>query len=197
MLPIVDDFIDWLFGWRVGYWKKEANKYKSSLQSCIKNTEGMNEDIMTLQKKVLELENELSQFRIPVPASEGELKVEDVKDILKTQLEVKSLLLSDRTYKLIPRAEMERFLREDKTDLLNYVSEYFDCDDFAARLMGMVSSPGWAAIAFGEAWILKGNGKGHAVNCFVDSKSVCWLIEPQNDKIFRKPNDWEVNFVKM
>jgi len=107
-----------------------------------------------------------------------------------------TIYLVDRDYHLIDEEEMERFLIEDKTNLAKYVAEYHDCDDFSFRLMGQVSIPGWSDIAFGIIFAQTPQG-GHAVNCFVSNEEEVLLIEPQNDKIFKKPLDWKVFFCLM
>jgi len=63
----------------------------------------------------------------------------------------------------------------DLTNKFTYAEDEYDCDDFAYRLMGQLSVPGWADIAFGVAW-----SPTHAFNVYCDGK-VLYYIEPQTD----------------
>jgi len=100
------------------------------------------------------------------------------------------IYLSDRDYQVTSKEEIENFLALDDTDKRKYLSEYHDCDDFSYRLHGQFSVPGWSGLAFGILWAGVPGG-GHAINCFVDNDKEVWIIEPQNDKIFKLPDDWE------
>jgi len=100
------------------------------------------------------------------------------------------LYLSDRLYQLASVQDVERLLSMDDTDKYQYVSEHFDCDNYAYRLMGNFNIPEWSSLAFGICWTGTPNG-GHAVNCFVDNELRFWIIEPQNDQVFELPSDWK------
>ena len=58
------------------------------------------------------------------------------------------------------------------------LAEVAACDDFAYRLKGQFSIPGWAELAIGIIWT-----KTHAQNCVVDTNLDFWVIEPQNDNL--------------
>jgi hypothetical protein len=99
------------------------------------------------------------------------------------------LYLSDREYKTTTVDELKRFLSNDIVDSYKYISEYYDCDDFSFALMGNMSVPEWSDLTFGILWSGTPNG-GHAINCFIDIDREVWIIEPQNDNVFKLPDDW-------
>jgi len=77
----------------------------------------------------------------------------------------------------------------------NKSSEEFDesrnaCDDFSFALMGHISNPSWGALPFGIVWT-KIPGGAHAVNCFIDKNRDVWIVEPQNDAVYKCPSNWE------
>lgn len=150
---------------------------------------------MSLWSKLVEIETKLF---VPCPKkNREEISSDDLAELLRKEFgEDATIYLVDWDYHLIDKEEMERFLAEDKTDLAEYVAEYHDCDDFSFRLMGQISVPGWSDLAFGIVFALVPGG-GHAVNCFVSNEKEVYLIEPQNDEIFKKPSDWEVFFCLM
>jgi len=112
------------------------------------------------------------------PKFYGEIKNTELKEILRTTCNTNLIFLSDMDYKLTSKEEIERFLFSDRTDGYVYRKEYYNCDDFSFRLMGNLSIPGWAELAFGIAWSFK-----HAFNIFLDKDKKVWIIEPQNDRI--------------
>jgi len=96
------------------------------------------------------------------------------------------LLISDSVYYCLRKHTAKRFLKKNKVDLLNYVSEFGDCDDFADALVGSLTKDYWPfGFAFGELWYYT-KSYGHAINWFFDGSEV-WLIEPQTDRIYK----WE------
>lgn len=121
--------------------------------------------------------------KIPVPKISGEIETKELHRILQKKLSgifnKPVMYLVDRKYQLISRVEMIRFLNYDKTELIKYVPEYHDCDDFSFRLMGQFSVPEWSGIAFGIAF-----SKGHAFNIFIGSDKKIWIIEPQKDLVW-------------
>ena len=91
--------------------------------------------------------------------------------------------ISDSSYTAYNIFDVLIYLKRDLTNFKPYISEVFDCDDFAQVLQGNINAalPG---IAFGTIWY-GGAGWGHAVNIFYCHifKRI-FLIEPQNDKIY-------------
>ena len=120
----------------------------------------------------------------------------DVYKTLRKYYPDADIHITDRDIELCSKEDIDRFLKADSTDLNFYVSEYYDCDDFSFHLMGQMSIPGWSSLAFGIMFTNVPDGN-HAVNCFVDKNFECWIVEPQNDKIFKKPDDWNPYFILM
>ena len=87
-------------------------------------------------------------------------------------------LLPDYKYWTANVQDYNAFLELDDTDKFEYTPEFYDCDDFAWRLMGKLHHPLYGAFAHGVAW-----SDVHAFNCFVDWKQEFYIIEPQNDQI--------------
>lgn len=106
--------------------------------------------------------------------------------------------LSDRTYLSYSLAEVCKFISIDDTSYKQYVSEYFDCDDFAQVLAGKINSV-FPGIAFGTIWYNGRRNKrnwGHAVNLFYDDQQKqLFMIEPQNDKVYKWSEEWRVALV--
>jgi len=96
------------------------------------------------------------------------------------------IYLSDNQYWLCSDADIETFLALDTTNKEKFQSELFDCDDFSYRLMGQLSTPEWSGIAFGIVWT-----NLHALNCFISETGKFYFIEPQNDKLQDKLEDWQ------
>lgn len=100
------------------------------------------------------------------------------------------IFLSDEYYLKDSKQALIEFLSDDDTDKFMYKSVITDCDDFSFRLMGNASFGDLEGTAFGILWSKVPNGV-HAVNFYVDDEFNVWVIEPQNDIIFKLPKDWE------
>ena len=94
-----------------------------------------------------------------------------------------AVFLSDSFYFLYSDANVTKVLSEDLTDLQLWIAQYFDCDDFAQVVAGVVNQQ-LKGIPFGTLWF-KGPGVYHAVNCFYsnDQKKMK-VVEPQTDGIY-------------
>lgn len=139
----------------------------------------------------------LNNRKLIKPATLSPIDHSEIYTILKAELgEGCAIFLSDMNYWTTNIEEIKRFLSLDDSDKYNYTVEKFDCDDFSYRLMGQFSVPGWSELPFGIIWVGIKDG-GHALNCFVDINREVWLIEPQNDKVFRIPKDWTPWLVMM
>jgi len=108
------------------------------------------------------------------------------------------IFLSDREFYCVSGEQMRGWLREDMTDKQTYEAEKFDCDDFSFVLKGEMAKKRFA-LAFGIAWVWwmkNGAVMAHACNCYYDRvKREMMMIEPQNDRIFPKPDSWRVFLV--
>jgi hypothetical protein len=116
---------------------------------------------------------------LPDPESNKRIQHGSLLRVLRDYAPTAGIFLSDRDYILCKLADIEIFLKQDKTDKHMFRREYYDCDDFAYRLMGQFSIPSWASLAFGFLWTDK-----HAMNCFVNEQRKLKIIEPQTDMIF-------------
>ena len=105
------------------------------------------------------------------------------------------IYFKDSRYLLVPSSDVERLLNWDATDEFTYVSEQYDCDNYGLRLWGQINSlPEWAGISLGMVWFSE---PSHALNFFVDVAGNVWLIEPQSDSIFEKPQDWKAYLIML
>ena len=126
-----------------------------------------------------------------------EYNFSEVLSLLRSEFgEDTAIFLSDEKYKSIPKNEFGKLLKLDDTDKSLYVPIYYDCDDFSFRLMGQLSIGDEASLPFGIIWV-QTEKTAHALNVFIDDKEQVWLVEPQNDAIFKKPKKWSVYFVIM
>jgi len=135
------------------------------------------------------------KYGITKPVNTQEIDNIELISLLISEFLITNIEMSDMKYKTAPYEEYERFLEYDDTDKILYIPEWFDCDDFSVRLHGNITIPYWSALAFGEIWVKKPGNVGHAVNFFVDNKRRVWIVEPQNDKIFIMPDDWEAYWI--
>jgi len=94
-----------------------------------------------------------------------------------------AIFMSDSYYFLYPDAEIEKVLSEDLTDLQMWINTYFDCDDFAQVVAGVVNQQLKGA-PFGVLWF-KCPNMYHAVNCFYSmNQRKMKVVEPQTDRIY-------------
>jgi len=102
---------------------------------------------------------------------------------LQSEFPEANLNLWDYKYKLAPFSEYVRFIEWDLTDLVEYIKDYHDCDDFALALAGALNSvPKWSSLTFG---LLILNEPPHLMCIFVDDEYKVWIVEPQSDKYYK------------
>ena len=102
--------------------------------------------------------------------------------------------LADQTYRETILADIKDMLLQDKTDQELYVTEDFDCDDFAFALMGVFHKDRiTAAMPIFITWVLTEMG-GHALLSFYYKGEVI-MIEPQTDELFFPPLNWKLILV--
>lgn len=93
------------------------------------------------------------------------------------------VIMSDGFYFLYPISSIKKVLLEDLTDLQMWISTYFDCDDFAQVVAGIVNQQ-LKGIPYGILWY-KGPGVYHAINCFYSKEEKKMkVVEPQTDRIY-------------
>lgn len=124
---------------------------------------------------------------------------QQVTEILQKSLpKLNALHVCDTDYYTYGTESLKTFLSSDNTNDIKYVPEGFDCDDFAKVLLGReklwaypLSQTVQRASTFGmvtgdiRKMETDTEKRLHAVNCFIDEEGVLWLVEPQNDSIYR------------
>lgn len=123
----------------------------------------------------------------PVPTKTVQISGQAVFEaLMKVVPQSTHVYISDHEYWLCSKQDIDTILTYDKTNKAKYVSEQYDCDDFSYRLMGQLSTPTWAKIAFGIIWTDK-----HAFNIMVDDQLQVWFIEPQTDAVKVSLDAWQ------
>lgn len=96
---------------------------------------------------------------------------------------------ADELYKPVAPDLLQLILDADTGDKEEYETEFYDCDDFAFRLMGWFhmdrDAAAWPIFI---TWVNTPQG-GHAVLSFYQDGLV-YIIEPQTDDVFPVPADW-------
>jgi hypothetical protein len=122
----------------------------------------------------------------PALTFSGELSMNDAYQILLKVFPGASIYMPDLTYKTAPASEVQKIIDWSGSKNEKYLTEQFDCDDFAWLLMGSVSFYPWSALPFGTIWTNK-----HALNFFIDDQKKLWFVEPQNGKIQDTLEAWQ------
>ena len=98
---------------------------------------------------------------------------------------------ADQYYKPVDNDLLQMILDADTGDKEEYEAEYYDCDDFAFRLMGWFhmdrDAAAWPIFI---TWVNTPAG-GHAVLSYYEDGQV-YIIEPQTDQVFPVPADWSL-----
>lgn len=146
--------------------------------------------LLLIAKFIVERFGEAETIR--QPTSTKEIDINHLRNLLRAQYPDAHIYLSDKTYKLCSPADIKYFLKQDRTDRMKYVAEWWDCDDASYRLLGQFSIPGWSALAFGIAWSEK-----HALNCMIATDRKLYYIEPQSDTIQEKLEAWQGTKIRL
>ena len=116
-----------------------------------------------------------------------------LRQIVASQLAAKlsrnfGFYVADGKYFCTPLQDAKQVIRASAVDRKTWVSDRFDCDDFAHVLKAHFAEAAYkdgrrrAAHCFGVVW---GSLPGpHAINWMVNSDLKLRFIEPQNDRIF-------------
>lgn len=127
-----------------------------------------------------------------LPTSTERIDYGDLYALLHVKAPKAEIFLSDNSYLLCKKSDIVSFLVRDKTNRQEYVAEAYDCDDFAYRLMGQITVPGWSDLAFGLIWTDK-----HALNCYVDEDRQLHFVEPQSDTIQSALLSWQGDHIRL
>ena len=133
------------------------------------------------------------------PKIVGEITYEELANFFMEKLgkeKMYAIYIMDGKYSLTTVQEVERFLRWDRTNKFIPAAkkDEFDCDDFAIRLMGQITIPGWSAIPFGIIYAENlsdpDSGIDHAYNLFITKENDqlrAYGVEPSDHRIFPLP----------
>jgi hypothetical protein len=98
---------------------------------------------------------------------------------------------ADQYYQPVDEELLQMILDADTGDKEEYETEFYDCDDFAFRLMGWFHMDRDAATwPLFITWVNTPQG-GHAVLSYYKDGEV-FIIEPQTDQVFPVPADWSL-----
>lgn len=115
------------------------------------------------------------------PEGAREILAVVIKDIIKSKfpnMADEQIYLADSRATLPTYNDIAAFLAQDDTNHMTYKSSDLDCDDFAHRLKGQFSVPGWSHILLGTVWT-----SGHAQNWVITKDEELLFIEPQADRL--------------
>jgi hypothetical protein len=101
---------------------------------------------------------------------------------------------ADELYMPVDPGLLQLILDADTGDKEEYETEFYDCDDFAFRLMGVFHQDRQgAAWPIFVTWVNTPQG-GHAVlSYYLDGR--VFIIEPQTDEMFLVPEDWTLTLL--
>lgn len=130
----------------------------------------------------------------------GRISAPEIRSILelKTNIELKtSFQNADASYKLVDIDNLKLFVAKNNLSRLVYEPEKRDCDNFMFMMNGDINH--WDSdLAVGNIKGWKPDGSGHAWNWCIGTDMKIWFIEPQNNKIFKLPQElWEITKLEM
>jgi hypothetical protein len=103
---------------------------------------------------------------------------------------VNNIVWMDNKYITTTLTKYLSIFEDDKTDMERYVSEYYDCDNFAVALLGLIrGNKNYSHFPFGLCFVTTPEGTGHAINIFVDNKKDIYYLEPQTDEVWLVKSD--------
>ena len=113
---------------------------------------------------------------------------DDLLSLVKKQIGRVFIWFADRVYYYLSLSEWKRFIAEDKTDMLEYIKEARDCDDFALIFKAEMSKRyaiNGVGFVIGET--IKPDKRKpivHAWNILIVRRGIwneLWFLEPLND----------------
>jgi len=128
----------------------------------------------------------------PAPILRREVSGQEIFNALAAKFPEAQIFLSDNRKWACDIQDIEDFLTLDNTNHEKWREDRFDCDDFAFRLMGQLSVPGYAELTKALVWT-----DVHALNGFLDTNLDFWFIEPQGDTISDKLEKWQGSKVRL
>lgn len=147
----------------------KVDRLKDKVHDYKDDIEDLEDDVDDLEKEIINLEE---------PEVLGNISISELRTLLRNKTDV-PIYLSDKIYSLTSVEEAKRFNEETKVEYNKWLSEEFDCDEFANALYGF-----WNLdknqFAFGIAW-----SNTHAFNIMVDNDLQVWVIEPQDNRFIK------------
>ena len=120
-----------------------------------------------------------------------------IKNSFGERMKNADIYFADSKYYLADINKLVEAIRQAKVAEMGYEAEWFDCDDFSFRAMGVWhGDKELARMACFIVWVWwKQNDKvyAHALNAAYDGQFK--LIEPQNYKVFSAPSNWNLILV--
>jgi len=157
--------------------QKELTNSKKDIKDKIKTIIFLKQIIDNQEKKIDNLKSRITE--LPEPKLKKKISNIKLKQILKNYAKGNAqIYLLDHFYYLPKKEEVVELLKDTNVDKLKYLSEVYDCDDFAVRLWGVTSQGKWASTTLGFAC-----GNRHAFNIVILEDEKLYIIEPQNDKL--------------
>ncbi len=187
-----------IFDWLKNYFSKDANKELNELQidlnnayflydseshkniNNLKKISGLKTIIKTLRTQILLLNQPINLYKPQLYiVSQSKIK----SNILKHFINIR-FVWNDEIYKTVSLSSLKRIIDEDKTDLLKYIKETFDCENFAELFKSRMAL-NYGINAVGQVMNYSG---GHAFNIIICTDGV-FILEPQSDKLYSAPFD--------
>jgi len=127
--------------------------------------------------------------------SSGSITTSEIKKAYKKAFKTRPYFchfhIADEHYHLANVETIKKVIKEDIGDTVTYISDDFDCDNYAFSLMGALNRNfETAKMPIFITWVLTPEG-GHALLSFYD-KGEIKMIEPQDDSIFPVPPEWKL-----
>jgi len=115
-----------------------------------------------------------------------------LQNLLRLFCDIRSVFnFADQYYREADEKLIGLILDADLGDKEDYETEWYDCDDFAFRLMGIFHcDKKCASMPIFITWVAMLEG-GHAVLSYYKDGEVK-IIEPQTDQVFPVPEDWSL-----
>jgi hypothetical protein len=130
------------------------------------------------------------------PQEVKDILYRDLRDILAPNV---SIRLADAHYYTPSVKHAKAIIKGSDANLHDWLSERFDCDDFAISLKRDFAYDAYhkleytAGHAFGMLWGPFGED-GHAVNWMINDDMKVRLIEPQSDTVYMPTDAWSKQF---
>jgi len=136
---------------------------------------------------------------VSIPNDGIELTSSEVREIIKEKLNITDnsrIKTADGRFYAITIDDIKRFIIADSTDIGKYKKEIYDCDDFALVLAGRnrewftkldIQNASTFGIVIGDIRksIDDKEPRYHAMNFIIAKDRELYLVEPQNDSIYK------------